>query len=224
VKKLIGLILILGIIVTAFTMGLYSRDTGRPPWKWGQEDWHNWVTFTRAQTQVASEDLTREAKERTQTAWKWVGKNTQELYNQSKELLARLRVSPAQVTPAPATKPAQPPSALAPNQPPAAGPTVETTAPTAAVPPDPLDDRSPNYRYGKEWLRKGIDEWKVSLVQPGASERAKTFFEKAISSFQAAGQELGDPDAVKDWLHSAQKYLADTDERIAHIHQEGKTP
>jgi hypothetical protein len=223
-KKLLGLILILGIIVAAFTMGLYSRDTGRPPWKWSQEDWHHWATFTRAQTRAASEGLTREAKERTQSAWKWVGKNTQELYNQSKELLARLGPSPAQITPAPATQPAQPSSAPAPSQPPAAGPTVETTAPTAAVPPDPLDDRSPDYRYGKEWLRKGIDEWKVSLVQPGASERAKTFFEKAISSFQAAGQELGDPDAVKDWLHSAQKYLADTDERIAHIRQEGETP
>jgi hypothetical protein len=226
VKKLIGILFILAIIVVAFTMGLYSRDTGRSPWQWTAEDWHNWATFTRAKTRAAGEGLGREAKERTMHAWKWVGENTQQLYDRSKDLLARLggEEKPAGVSPPSATTPTTP-STPSSTEEPSTGPATPSATPSStSAPPDALDARSPNYRYGKEWLRKGIAEWKVSLIQPGASERAKGFFEKAISSFEAAGQELGDPAAVKDWLRSAREYLADTEERLQHIRQETATP
>ncbi len=222
-KKLIGIVFVLVLVVVAFTMGLYTRDTGRSPWQWTATDWHDWATFTRSETRAAGAGIGREAKERTKSAWKWVGKNTQQLYEQSKELLARLGVREHQADTAP--PPSQAPTAPSSTQQPStATVTPPQTASSPAVPPDPLDARSPNYRYGKEWLRKGIAEWKVSLVQPGASERAKGFFEKAIASFEAAGQELGDPAAVKDWLRSAREYLADTEERLQHIGQETNTP
>jgi hypothetical protein len=214
-KKLLAFILIVGVILATFTMGLYSRDTGRAPWKWSAEDWHNWLTFTRTETRAASEDIGHEAKERTMAAWKWVGQNTQALYDQSKELLARLGPAEGKMAqPGPVT-----PTSRQTGEP------VEplgTATPTPATPPDPLDQRSPNYRYGKEWLRKGIDEWKVSLVHPGAANRAKSFFEKAIRSFESAKNELADATPVQDWLGSARAYLADTEERLQHIGQEKK--
>lgn len=224
-KKLIGILFILAIIVVAFTMGLYSRDTGRSPWQWTAEDWHNWATFTRTETRAAGEGISREAKERTMHAWKWVGENTQQLYDRSKDLLARLggEEKPAAVSP-PGTSTPGAPSTPSSTPPSSTEPAAPSATPASAAAPDALDARSPNYRYGKEWLRKGIAEWKVSLIQPGASERAKGYFEKAISSFEAAGQELGDPAAVKDWLRSAREYLADTDERLQHIRQETATP
>jgi len=225
VKKLIGILFIVAIIVVAFTMGLYSRDTGRSPWQWTAEDWHNWATFTRTETRAAGEGISREAKERTMHAWKWVGENTQQLYDRSKDLLARLggEEKPAAVSP-PGTSTPGAPSTPSSTPPSSTEPAAPSATPASAAAPDALDARSPNYRYGKEWLRKGIAEWKVSLIQPGASERAKGYFEKAISSFEAAGQELGDPAAVKDWLRSAREYLADTDERLQHIRQETATP
>jgi hypothetical protein len=225
VKKLIGILFILAIVVVAFTMGLYSRDTGRSPWQWTAEDWHNWVTFTRARTRAAGEGLGREAKERTMHAWKWVGENTQQLYDRSKDLLARLggEERSAAVSPPGATTSTTRSTPSSTEQP-STGPATSSATVSSAAPPDQLDARSPNYRYGKEWLRKGIAEWKVSLIQPGASERAKSFFEKAISSFETARQELGDPAAVNDWLRSAREYLADTDERLQHIRQESATP
>jgi glycosidase len=185
-----------------FTMGLYSRDIGRWPWQWSATEWHNWLTFTRGETRAAGEGISREAKEKTASAWKWVGKNTQTLYDQSLALLERLG-------PGEGAAPADSATAGVP------------TAGTLDLPPDPLSRRSDNYRYGKEWLRKGIDEWRVSLIHPGAAERARSHFRKAIQSFQAAARELGDTEAVHEWLRAAEDYLSDTDERLELIHRSG---
>jgi hypothetical protein len=200
-KKLLGLLLLVVIIGAAFTMGLYSRDTGRWPWQWSQEDWRNWYTFTRSETRAVGEDLSREAQEKALGTWKWVGKNTQALYDRSRDLLAQLGGSTQEGAPAVDR---------------------EGTGSRPATPPDPLDEQSPNYRYGKEWLRKGIDEWRVSLVHPGAAERARSHFEKAILSFEAAEQELRETAAVADWLRSAREYLADTEERQQLIRREAE--
>lgn len=86
---------------------------------------------------------------------------------------------------------------------------------------DPLDLQSNNYKYGKEWLARGIAEWKVSLIHPGAAERAKANFEKAIRSFDMAKAELDDSAAseLEQLEQSARDYLADTEERLQQIHQ-----
>ena len=104
--------------------------------------------------------------------------------------------------------------------------------PSATQPPtgvadqsaDPLDARSTNYKYGKEWLGKGIAEWRVSLVHPGAAERAKDNFEKAIGSFEAAKAELGASPVgdVAKLEQSARDYLADTEERLQQIRKGGE--
>jgi hypothetical protein len=203
VKKLLLLVVVIILAIGGFTMWQYSQDIQRPPWAWSGEDWTNWVTFTKSESQSATRGIGEQARETGTEAWKWVGKNTQILFEKSKTLLDQLGPSLDM-------------------QSASSEGSTETTSSAAArpeTPPDPLDAQSPNYKYGKEWLRKGIAEWKVSLIHPGAAERAKAHFEQAISSFKAARQELTDSSVVDAWVKSAQDYLADIKERLMLIHQ-----
>lgn len=208
-KKLLLIVILIVLGGAAFTMWQYSQDTGRPPWEWTSTDWNDWITFTKHE----GEQLGMEARKSGEATWRWVGKNTPALFEKSKDLLAHLgykeseglpeQPASAAVTPAPA---AQPP------------------ADAADQPADPLELQSTNYKYGKEWLGKGIAEWRVSLVHPGAAERAKNSFEKAISSFEAAKAELGASAGaeVAQLEQSARDYLADTEERLQQIRQSGE--
>jgi hypothetical protein len=209
-KKLILLVVLILLVGAGFTMWQYSTDTGRPPWEWSGQDWNDWITFTKQE----SRDLGQQAKETGQATWKWVGKNTPALFEKSKELLARLGYQDTEPT---AAQPS--PGAGAPTPPPAAIQPVAVDRPA-----DPLDVESSNYKYGKEWLARGIAEWKVSLIHPGAAERAKANFEKAIRSFETARVELGDKatDDLAQLEQSAYDYLADTEERLQQIHQGGQ--
>jgi hypothetical protein len=190
-------------------MWQYSQDTGRQPWEWTSTDWNDWITFTKHE----SEQLGMQAKKSGEATWLWVGKKTPALFEKSKELLARLGYKEAEVPTG------QPPSpAVAP------APTAQSPTGVADQSADPLDARSTNYKYGKEWLGKGIAEWRVSLVHPGAAERAKDNFEKAIRSFEAATAELGASAGVElaQLEQSARDYLADTEERLQQIRQSGE--
>lgn len=206
-KKLLKIVILILLCGAGFTMWQYSQDTGRQPWEWTNTDWNDWITFTKHE----SEQLGMQAKESGEATWRWVGQNTPALFEKSKELLARLGHKEPEV---PA---GQPPSAAV-----APAPTAPTGVGDQSA--DPLDAKSANYKYGKEWLGKGIAEWRVSLVHPGAAERAKANFEKAIGSFEAAKAELG-ADAgfeAAQLEQSARDYLADTEERLQQIRQSGE--
>ncbi|MCG6862158.1 MAG: hypothetical protein LJE70_12905 [Chromatiaceae bacterium] len=208
-KKFLLVVVLIVLAGAGFTMWKYSEDTGRTPWEWTAQDWNNWMTFTKHESQ----QLGMQAKEGGQATWRWVGKNTPVLFEKSKELLARLGY---QETEQPVAEPSSGAGAPAPS--------VQIQPVTVDRPTDPLDVRSNNYKYGKEWLARGIAEWKVSLIHPGAAERAKTNFEKAISSFDMAKSELGDsasPD-LSQLEQSARDYLSDTEERLQQIHQSGQ--
>jgi hypothetical protein len=209
-KKLLLIIVLIVLIAAGFTMWQYSQDTGRAPWKWTGQDWSDWITFTKHESQ----ELGMRAKEGGQNTWRWVGKNTPALFDKSKELLARLGYSDEE---APA---AQPSSSGAGTPPPSAQ--IQPAARPRAT--DPLDMKSPNFKYGKEWLARGVAEWKVSLIHPGAAERAKANFEKAIQSFEMAKAELADSSEtdLAQLEQSARDYLADTEERLQQIHQSGQ--
>jgi hypothetical protein len=208
-KKLLLVVLLIVLAGAGFTIWQHSQDTGRAPWEWSAQDWKDWMTLTKQESQ----QLGQQAKEGGQATWRWVGKNTPVLFEKSKELLARLGYQDVE-SPAP-----QAPSGTA-----ALEPSVQIQPVAGDQPADPLDVKSSNYKYGKEWLARGIAEWKVSLIHPGAAERAKANFEKAISSFDMAKKELGDsagPD-LDQLAQSARDYLADTEERLQQIHQSGQ--
>jgi hypothetical protein len=208
-KKLLLIVILIVLGGAGFTMWQYSQDTGRQPWEWTNTDWNDWITFTKHE----SEQLGMQAKKSGEATWRWVGKNTPALFEKSKELLARLGYKEAE------GPTGQPPSA-------AVAPAPMAPAPTDSADQsmDPLDVKSTNYKYGKEWLGKGIAEWRVSLVHSGAAERAKDNFEKAIRSFEAAKAELGTSAGaeVAQLEQSARDYLADTEERLQQIRQGGE--
>lgn len=209
-KKWLSIVVLIVVGSVGFTMWQYSRDTGRQPWEWTGTDWNDWMTFTKRET----EQLGMQAKQGGEATWLWVGENTPALFEKSKALLARLGHQETQGSME------QPPSA-------ALVPEPMTRTPTAGVADrstDPLDIRSANYKYGKEWLGKGIAEWQVSLIHPGAAERAKANFEKAIRSFEAAKAELDGSAGVDvaQLEQNARDYLADTEERLQQIRQSGE--
>ena len=213
-KKLLLIVVLIVVGGAGFTMWQYSQDTGRQPWEWTGIDWNDWITFTKHE----SEQLGMQAKQGGEATWRWVGKNTPALFEKSKELLARLGYQEAE---GPAGQPSSTVVAPAPMaQTPAAQPPTGVADQSA----DPLDARSTNYKYGKEWLGKGIAEWRVSLVHPGAAERAKDNFERAIGSFEAAKAELGASAGVDvaKLEQSARDYLADTEERLQQIRKGGE--
>lgn len=208
-KKLFLLVILIALAGVGFTMWQYSQNTGRVPWEWTSEDWNDWITFTKQE----SRQLGMQAKESGQATWRWVGKNTPVLFEKSKELLARLGYEDMEPTGA------QPSTAAG-----APAPSAQIQRTAVDRPTDPLDLKSSNYKYGKEWLAKGIAEWKVSLVHLGAAERAKAHFEKAIRSFDMAKAELGDSAAsdLDQLEQSARDYLADTEERLQQIQHSGQ--
>ena len=213
-KKLLLIVVLIVVGGAGFTMWQYSQDTGRQPWEWTPTDWSDWMTFTKHE----SEQLGMQAKQGSEATWRWVGKNTPALFEKSKELLARLGYKEAE---GPAEQPSSTvvtPSTMAQT------PTDQPPTGVAEQTADPLDARSTNYKYGKDWLGKGIAEWRVSLVHPGAAERAKDNFEKAIRSFEAAKAELGAGAGVEvaQLEQSARDYLADTEERLQQIRQGGE--
>jgi hypothetical protein len=208
-KKLLLVVLLIVLVGAGFTMWQYSQETGRVPWEWTSQDWNDWVSFTKHESQ----QLGQQAKESGQATWRWVGKNTPALFEKSKDLLARLGY---QDTEPPAAQPSS--GAVVPE------PSAQIQPVAVDRPVDPLDLKSNNYKYGKDWLAKGIAEWKVSLIHPGAAERAKSNFEKAIRSFDMAKAELGDSAGsdLNQLEQSARDYLADTEERLQQIHQSGQ--
>jgi hypothetical protein len=213
-RKLLLIVVLIVVGGAGVTMWQYSQDTGRQPWEWTSTDWNDWITFTKHE----SEQLGMQAKQSGEATWRWVGTNTPALFEKSKELLARLGYKEAE---APTGQPSSTVVAPAPT---AQTPTVQPPTGAADQPADPLDAQSTNYKYGKEWLGKGIAEWRVSLVHPGAAERAKDNFEKAIRSFEAAKTELGASAGVEvaQLEQSARDYLADTEERLQQIRQGGE--
>ncbi len=209
-KKLLLIVVLIVLAAAGFTMWQYSQNTGRAPWKWTGQDWNDWITFTKHEGQ----ELGMRAKEGGQSTWRWVGKNTPALFDKSNALLARLGYTDEE-------KPAAQPSSSGAVAPPPMAQIRPAAGPQSA---DPLDTKSPNFKYGKEWLARGVAEWKVSLIHPGAAERAKANFEKAIRSFEMAKADLGDSSAtdLAQLEQSARDYLADTQERLKQIHQSGQ--
>jgi len=208
-KKLLLIVVLIVVGGAGFTMWQYSQDTGRQPWEWTPTDWSDWMTFTKHE----SEQLGMQAKQGSEATWRWVGKNTPALFEKSKELLARLGYAKTEGLTG------QPPSVAPAPEPMAQAPTAVASQST-----DPLDVENTNYTYGKEWLGKGIAEWQVSLVHPGAAERAKDNFEKAIRSFESAKAELGANAGVEvaQLEQDARDYLADTEERLQQIRLSGE--
>jgi hypothetical protein len=209
-KKLLLIVVLIVLAAAGFTMWQYSQNTGRAPWKWTGQDWNDWITFTKHE----SRELGMRAKEGGQSTWRWVGKNTPALFDKSNALLARLGYTDEE-------KPAAQPSSSGAVAPPPVAQIQPAAGPQSA---DPLDTKSPNFKYGKEWLARGVAEWKVSLIYPGAAERAKANFEKAIRSFEMAKADLGDSSGtdLAQLEQSARDYLADTKERLQQIHQSGQ--
>ena len=208
-KKLLLVVLLIVLVGAGFSMWQYSQDTGRQPWEWTGQDWNDWVTFTKHESQ----QLGMQAKEGGQATWRWVGKNTPLLFEKSKALLARLGYQDTEPTAA------QPSSgAVTPT------PSVQIQPVEVDRPADPLDLKSSNYKYGKEWLARGVAEWKVSLIHPGAAARAKVNFVKALRSFDMAQAELGGSAGpeLEQLKQSARDYLADTEERLLQIDQSGQ--
>jgi hypothetical protein len=205
-KKVLLVLLFVVIAGGGFTMWQYTKDTGRTPWQWTGQDWNDWITFTKREGQ----QLGMQAKESGQATWQWVGENTPMLFEKSKELLARLGYEETEQTVA---APAPGSAAPAPSV------QIQPVAPDQAA--DPMEAQSNNYKYGKEWLARGVAEWKVSLIHPGAAERAKSSFEKAISSFDMAKGELGDNAGadLSQLQQDARDYLADTQERLQQMRQ-----
>jgi len=209
-KKLLLIVVLIVLVAAGFTMWQHSQDTGRAPWKWTSQDWNDWITLTKHE----GRELGMRAKEGGQSTWRWVGKNTPALFEKSKELLARLGYTDEQ-------QPAAQPSSAGTAAPP---PSAQIRPAAGSRPTDPMDTKSANFKYGKEWLARGVAEWKVSLIHPGAAERAKVNFEKAIRSFEMAKADLGDSAAtdLAQLEQSARDYLADTEERLQQIHQSGQ--
>ncbi|MFC1706559.1 hypothetical protein ACFL59_07010 [Planctomycetota bacterium] len=241
-KKIILIIVLLVLAGLGFTMYQHSKNIDRAPTKWSGKDWKNWITFTKTQSVKAGTQIKTTAVETSSAAWKYTTKKTKTLYDKSAGLLARLGhkeeggEAPADGAEGAAATAANTASDAATAAAGAAvgslvdaareaggetaagavGNTAQAVAPSA----DPLDSKSKNYKYGKEWLRKGVAEWRVSLKHPGAADRAKSHFERAISCFGDAKKELGGEAAVSDFLERAKEYLADTEERLELIQAE----
>src|SRR5205085_2252497 len=83
------------------------------------------------------------------------------------------------------------------------------------------------YDYGLQWLEKGIAEWKVSVkeseneqvLNARATERAKKFFERAVSSLQEAKKADPTLPNLDTFLSQAQEYLQDSTERQQKIEE-----
>lgn len=133
------------------------------------------------------------AKIKGSEAWKWTTANTDKLYRKSKGLLAKLGHKEE-------------------------GATAAATTARVEPPVDPLDAKSQNYKYGKDWLKKGVAEWQVGLVHPGAAARAQKHLKKAVATFTAARMDFGGGnDTVEEYLLESQTYLNDTNEMLAKI-------
>jgi len=203
-KKLLVLVLLLVLGVVGYTSYQHHQATGNWPWA-SKAEFQAYVKQTKQQSKQLAQQakakgnqLAKQAKAGGSQAWKWTTKNSQTLYAKSKTLLSKLG---------------------APAQNAAAGQPVTAAAARAQATPseDPLDKKSSNYKYGREWLLKGVAEWKVGLIQPGAARRAQKFLGKAVYSFEAAKQDLGGDPKVEEYLMESRTYLNDAAEMVAKI-------
>lgn len=206
-KKLVVLLLLLALGIVGYTSYQHHQRTGAWPWA-SQAEFQAYLKQTKQQSktlaqqaQMTSKQLAAQAKASGNSAWKWTTKNSQTLFDKSKGLLAKLGASEAETAAGDA----------------ATGATAGASAAPAQASVDPLDQRSSNYKYGREWLRKGVAEWKVGLIQPGAARRAHTFLGKAVYAFEAAKQDLGGHPKVEEYLTESRTYLNDAAEMVAKI-------
>lgn len=199
-KKLLILIIILALGAAGYTSWQYHEQSGKWPWA-SKADLKAWASFTKAEGTELGNTVKTTAVSTAKQGWKWTTENTSRLYDKSKDLLAKLGHQDEG-------------AAAAGDEAGAAG----AGGPPAPEPPkDPLEQKSQSYKYGKEWLRKGIAEWQVGLVHPGAAKRAKDHLERAIATLKEAKTELGGDATVDDYLLEARAYLADTEQMLVKI-------
>jgi hypothetical protein len=216
-RTIFTIALLLVLALGGWSLYAYSLHAGKQPWEWSSPEWNGWWTYTK----TLGKDVGTQIAERSREAGTAAGQYASQAYERvksvewgniadqittrTKELFGRTEEVEQKIE----------------EQ------KKEVRSSTGGYAPQFSGPAGENYDYGLQWLEKGIAEWKVSVsesantrvLNPTPTERAKRFFERAVSSFEQAKQLDASLPHVDMFLRQARDYLADSTERQQKIEE-----